>query len=156
MKFERLNAMGEVVGKPTDKPTSRIENNNERQVSVLYGHNGSGKAYNYLAGKSVRAGDIVTPMVTHPKSGKTYKTLAVVQSTRDSTGSAAGDTAAHLASNGTMMKHIGVTEQRSLPGFKQRQAQDPNYTAKQWAQDAKTDYDNSVMRRLNSIGEETS
>lgn len=155
MKFQRLNTFGEVVGKPTDKPTSRIGNNNERQVSVLYGHNGSGKAYNYLAGKSVRAGDIVTPMVTHPKSGKTYKTLAVVQSTRDSLGSAAGDTAAHLASNGTTIKHIGVTDQRSLPGFKQRQAQDPNYTAKQWAEDAQNDYDTSVMRRLNPMGETT-
>lgn len=115
--FKRLNAFGEVVGKPTEKPTSRIGQNNQRQVGVLYGHEGGGKVYNYLAGKNVRTGDIVTPMVTHPKSGKTYKTLARVVTTKDALGSAAGRTAAYLSGKGIMMKTIGPTDQKSLPGY---------------------------------------
>lgn len=154
MQFQRLNFLGEVVGKPTDKPTSRIGNNDQRQVGVLYGHNGSGKVYNYLAGNNVRAGDVVTPEVTHPKSGKTYRTLARVVSTRDSLGGAASDTAAHLSGQGVIMKNIGVTDQKSLPGYKARKDADPNFTAKKWAEESKAKYDNAVMRRVTPMGDE--
>jgi hypothetical protein len=146
--FERLNAFGETVGKPTERPTSRIGQNNQRQVGVLYGHQGGGRVYNYLAGEGVRSGDIVTPTVTHPKSGKTYKTLGRVTNTRDALGGAAGDTAAHLAGQGILMKTLGPTDQTSLPGFEARKAQDPSFTARQWAQEAKAKYDNEIMQRF--------
>lgn len=153
MQFQRLNSMGETVGKPTEKPTSRIDNGGTRQVGVLYGHAGGGKVYNYLAGSSVRAGDTITPEVTHPKSGKTYKTLAKVVSTRDALGSPAGDTAGYLSGQGIMLKTVGPTDQQSLPGFQSRKAQDPSFTTKKWAQEAKQNYDNGVMQRLNPMGD---
>lgn len=153
MQFNRLNAMGEAVGKPTARPTSRIKNGGTRQVSVLYGHEGGGKAYNYLAGENIRAGDVVTPEVTHPKSGKSYHTLARVVSTRDATGGSAGDTAGYLSGQGVMLKTIGLTNQTALPGFQSRKAQDPSFTTKKWAQEAKQNYDNAVMQRINPMGE---
>lgn len=155
MQFQRLNAFGEVVGKPTDRPTSRVGQKNQRQVGILYGHNGGGKVYNYLAGENVRAGDIVTPTVTHPKSGKTYKTLGRVVSTRNALGAPAQNTAGYLAERGIMMKTLGSTNQTALPGFKERKAQDPNFTTQQWAKEAKERYDKKIMRRLNSVGEPT-
>ncbi len=33
--FKRIDAFGEEVGRPTDKPTSRIGQNNQRQIGVL-------------------------------------------------------------------------------------------------------------------------
>ncbi len=59
-------------------------------ISVSYGHgtrgsNGklspSGKLYDYGTDKEYRTGDVVVVPVTHPKSGKTYNTLAVVRLT---------------------------------------------------------------------------
>ena len=155
MQFQRLNAFGEEVGKPTGRPTSRIGQNNQRQVGVLYGHQGGGKVYNYLAGEGVRAGDIVTPMVTHYKSGKTYKTLGRVTNTRNSLGAPAGNTAAHLSGQGIMMKTLGPTRQAELPGFQARKAQDPSFTTQQWAQEAQQAYDQNIMRRLNTMGNPT-
>jgi hypothetical protein len=154
-KFARLNAFGEVVGKPTDRPTSRIGANNQRQVGVLYGHNNGGKVYTYLAGANVRTGDTVTPEVTHYKSGKTYKTLGRVVSTRNSLGSTAGDTATHLAGQAILMKTLGPTDQTGLPGYRANKERDPNFTAKQWAQEAREKYDNAVMRRLGPMGTPT-
>ena len=79
-------------------------------VNVSYGYNGSGKLYSYY-GQNKRVGDIVTPLVTNKITGKTYKTLGVVRSTR-------------LASNATNtiakvgnIKTLGETEQRSLPNY---------------------------------------
>ena len=134
--FARLNALGQEVGKPTENPTSRIGQNNQRQVGVLYGHNGSGKVYNYLASDSVRTGDTVTPEVTHPKSGKTYKTLGRIVYTRDAEGSAAGETAGYLSGQGIMMKTIGPTDQKSLPGYYEG-----------WGKNTQS------MRRTNLLGE---
>lgn len=63
-----------------------------RIISVSYGHgtsNGkggytaSGKLYDYATEKEYRAGDVVVVPVQHPKSGKLYNTLAVVQTTSD-------------------------------------------------------------------------
>lgn len=151
--FARLNSLGETVGKPTPKPTSRIGRQNQKQVGVLYGHNGGGKVYNYLGGQGLRAGDVVTPEVTHPKSGKTYKTLARVVSTRDATGTAAGETAGYLSGQGILMKTIGPTDQRSLPGYQARAAQTPGFTAKQWQAEADDKYKQTIMCRLNPLGE---
>lgn len=59
-------------------------------ISVSYGHgtrgsNGklspSGNLYDYGTDKEYRTGDVVVVPVTHPKSGKTYNTLAVVRLT---------------------------------------------------------------------------
>lgn len=152
-QMQRLNSQGQEVGNPTDKPTSRIGANNEKQVGVLYGHNGGGKVYNYLGGEGLRAGDAVTPEVTHHKSGKTYNTLGRVVFTRDSQGSAAGDTASALSGQGIMLKTIGATDRQSLPGFKAKQAQDPNFTAKQWGKESNGSYKLSQAKRLSSTGE---
>lgn len=140
--FAKLNAMGQEVGKPTENPTSRIGQNNQRQVGVLYGHNGSGKVYNYLASDSVRTGDTVTPEVTHAKSGKTYKTLGKIVYTRDSEGTAAGDTAGYLSGQGIMMKTIGPTDQKSLPGYHSG-----------WGNDSARQSKSQTMQRLNMLGE---
>lgn len=150
--FARLNALGEEVGAPTSQPTSRLGQNNQRQIGVLYGHHGSGKVYNYLAGSSVRAGDIVTPSVSHYKSGKTYKTLGRVVYTHDSMGGAAGDTAGVLSDRGILLKNVGRTDQTSLPGFQARKKADSSFTAKQWSDEADAKYQQNIMQRLNPMG----
>lgn len=152
-QMSRLNSQGEDMGKPTQNPTSRIGVNNQRQVGVLYGHNGGGKVYNYLGGAGLRVGDTVTPGVTHPKSGKDYKTLARVVMTRDSKGLPACDTSGNLSGKGIMMKTIGQTDQQSLPGFKVQQQANASFTAKQWKQEANETYKLSQAKRLNSTGE---
>lgn len=102
----------------------------KRLVGVLYGHNGSGKIYNYLAGPNVRAGDYVTPEVTHAKgSHPTYRTLAKVIYTQDSRGEAAQNVEGILDGK---LKILGSTDQRSLPGFKTQKAKYPDFTTKQW------------------------
>jgi len=166
--FEKLNAFGETVGKPTERPTNRVGQNNQRQVGVLYGHEGSGKVYNYLAGKNVRTGDIVTPMVTHPKSGKNYKTLAKVVTTKDALGNVAGNTAAFLSNKGIMMKNIGVTDQKSLPGYypgwgkdakaakdlySEAGSSDERARTKAYTTGARQQAKQQYMRKLNIMGE---
>lgn len=101
-------------------------------VNVTYGHNGSGKLYSYY-GQNKRVGDIVTPTVTNEKTGKTYKTLAVVRSTR-------------LASNATNtiakvgnIKTLGATDQRALPNY-----------YKGWEKDAQAAYDLKKEVQLDS------
>lgn len=153
MQMSKLNAMGEVADKTRPAPQNPIGQNCERQVGVLYGHNGGGKVYNYLGGKNLRTGDFVTPEVTHPKSGKTYKTLARVVTTRDSLGEPAANTAGQLSGRGVLMKKIGQTDQRSLPGFKAKQEQNPGYTVGQWEQEAGQKYAGSVMKRLGPMGD---
>jgi len=59
----------------------------EKIIDVNYGHNGSGKTYSYKVlglkeGQSVRVGSIVTVMVTHYKSGRTFLTMGVVRRSR--------------------------------------------------------------------------
>jgi len=109
----------------------KISKLSTRQVGVLYGHNGGGKVYNYLAPATVKAGQVVTPEVTHPVSGKTYKTLARVVSTRDSLSSASQNTASYLSGKGIFLKTIGNAD-RGLQAEKQL----PGYY-KNWGKDAK-------------------
>lgn len=114
-------------------------NNNPKQiVNVTYGHNGSGKLYSYYA-QNKRTGDIVTPEVTNPQSGKTYKTLAVVRSTHNlDKGQSTVDYLEGKNPNfrgemvGTPMKlkTIGKTDQKALPGY---------YPG--WGKDAQAAYD---------------
>ena len=113
-----------------------------RLVGVLYGHHGGGKVYNYLASDSARTGDIVTPMVTHAVSGKTYKTLGRIVSTQDAYGENAQNIEGVLSGDGILLKKLGHTDQRSLPGY-----------YRDWGKDADTRYEKAKMRRLNSLGE---
>lgn len=101
-------------------------------VNVTYGHNGSGKLYSYY-GQNKRAGDIVTPEVTSKKTGKTYKTLGVVRSTR--LASNAINTIAKVGN----IKSLGATEQRSLPNY-----------YKGWDKDAQAAYDLKKEIQLDS------
>ena len=105
-----------------------------RLVGALYGHNGSGKVYNYLGKETLRTGDLVTPEVTHAVSGKTYKTLGRIVYTRDAEGTAAEQTIDKLSADGVELKTIGSTDQRSLPGY---------YPG--WGED--------TMHKLNTFGE---
>lgn len=116
--MEKLNTLGKPI-------QSQSKYGGAQVINVTYGHNGSGKLYSYY-GTNKRVGDIVTPEVTHPKSGKTYRTLAVVRSTHNAGNGT--DTLNYLqgrqpGSNGQMigkpvgMKYIGKTDQKSLPGY---------------------------------------
>ncbi|MBQ8443770.1 MAG: hypothetical protein IJX25_00240 [Clostridia bacterium] len=118
--MQKLNTMGQVpqLKQPAKYGGAQI-------INVTYGHNGGGKLYSYY-GTNKRVGDIVTPEVTHPKSGKTYKTLAVVRSTHNA--GKGVDTVNYLqqkqpGANGEYinrprnLKWIGKTDQKSLPGY---------------------------------------
>lgn len=119
--MQKLNVMGKTNSQPQP-------NNNPKQiVNVTYGHNGSGKLYSYY-GQNKRAGDIVTPEVTHPKSGKVYKTLAEVKSTH--TLPQGQDTVSYLNNKNIRLKTIGKTDQKSLPGYYEG-----------WGKDAQAAYD---------------
>lgn len=129
--MQRLNAMGQVI-----RP--KVKYGGAQIINVTYGHNGSGKLYSYY-GTNKRVGDVVTPEVTHPKSGKTYKTLAVVRSTHNA--GQGVDTVNYLqqkqpGANGQFinkpknLKWIGKTDQKSLPGYYEG-----------WDKDAKAAYD---------------
>lgn len=106
--MQKLNIMGKPIGE------EQSNNNATQIVNVTYGHHGGGKLYSYL-GKNKRAGDIVTPYVTNKKSGKTYKTLAVVRSTHQA--NQGQDTVDYLNNKNIKMKTIGKTDQTSLPGY---------------------------------------
>ena len=106
MKMEKLTTMGTLKQRPNNNPL--------QVVNVTYGHEGSGKLYSYY-GQNKRTGDIVTPEVTHPKSGKTYKTLAVVRSTHNIKNGQ--DTVDYLHGKNINLKTIGKTDQKSLPGY---------------------------------------
>lgn len=109
--------MAEAVMQKLDTFGNPLQQNNgstQQIVNVTYGHNGSGKLYSYL-GENKRAGDIVTPEVTHPKSGKTYKTLAVVRSTHQAQNGQ--NTLDYLDNKNINIKSLGKTDQRSLPGY---------------------------------------
>lgn len=101
-------------------------------VNVTYGHNGSGKLYSYY-GQNKRVGDIVTPLVTNKTTGKTYKTLGVVRSTRLVAN--AINTVAKVGN----IKTLGETEQRSLPNY-----------YKGWDKDAQAAYDLKKEIQLDS------
>lgn len=101
-------------------------------VNVTYGHNGSGKLYSYY-GQNKRVGDIVTPEVTNQKTGKSYKTLGVVRSTRQVAN--AINTVAKVGN----IKTLGETEQRSLPNY-----------YKGWDKDAQAAYDLKKEVQLDS------
>lgn len=128
--MQKLNTLGRAPSQP--------KYGGGQIINVTYGHNGSGKLYSYY-GTNKRVGDIVTPEVTHPKSGKIYKTLAVVRSTHNAGN--ASPTLDYLQGRqpgalGQMikkpvgMKWIGKTDQKSLPGY---------YPG--WDKDAKAAYD---------------
>lgn len=132
--MQKLDTMGNVVNKQSNVP----KYGGGQIINVTYGHNGSGKLYSYY-GTNKRTGDIVTPEVTNPKSGKTYRTLAVVRSTHNIANG--GNTVNYLQgktpnANGeykdkpTNLKYIGKTDQKSLPGY---------YPG--WEKDAQAAYD---------------
>ena len=77
----------------------------KRIVSLLYGHHGSGKLYDYIDPTGTkRTGDLVTPEVTHAKSERDYLTLGRVMKTRRFDGEAD-------------LKILGATDQRALAGY---------------------------------------
>ncbi len=131
--MQKLNTFGNI---PQNKSTSKY--GGAQIINVTYGHNGSGKLYSYY-GTNKRTGDIVTPEVTHPKSGKTYKTLAVVRSTHnagqipntlDYLQGKKQNTFGESINKPHNMKWIGKTDQKSLPGY---------YPG--WEKDAQAAYD---------------
>lgn len=121
--MQKLNTMGQT-------PNS----GGNQIVNVTYGHHGSGKLYSYY-GSNKRTGDIVTPEVTHPKTGKTYKTLAVVRSTHSVP--QGQNTVSYLKNRNINLKTIGKTDQKSLPGYYEG-----------WDKDAKAAYDLRVETQL--------
>ena len=150
--IQKLNTLG--------RPQEQPRYGGGQIINVTYGHNGSGKLYSYY-GANKRVGDIVTPEVTHPKSGKTYKTLAVVRSTHNAGNGT--DTLNYLQqrrqgslgqtiSKPVGMKWIGKTDQKSLPGY---------YPG--WDKDAKAAYELKLetlarddipkMQKLSLLGE---
>ena len=124
-QLQKLNTMGQVPQ----------QGGGQQIVNVTYGHNGSGKLYSYY-GSNKRTGDIVTPEVTHPKSGKTYKTLAVVRSTHKIP--QGQNTVDYLNSKDIGLKTIGKTDQKSLPGYYEG-----------WDKDAQAAYDLKKEVQLN-------
>lgn len=147
--MKKLNVMGE-SGQPRQ---NTAKYGGGQIINVTYGHNGSGKLYSYY-GTNKRVGDIVTPEVTHPKSGKTYKTLAVVRSTRNA--GQGVDTVDYLqqrqeGSRGQMidrprpLKWIGKTDQTSLPGYKKYK---DHGGVEAWKKEAQAAYDLKLETRL--------
>lgn len=133
--MQKLNLMGQAIKQPANNNkqssnNAKSSNNPLQVVRVTYGHNGSGKLYDYY-GQNKRAGDIVTPYVTNKKTGKTYKTLGVVRSTRLASSAETGVAAED-------MKTLGVTDQRSLPNY-----------YKGWDKDAQAAYDLKKEVQLN-------
>lgn len=122
-------------------------------INVTYGHTGSGKLYSYY-GTNKRAGDIVTPEVTHPKSGKTYRTLAVVRSTQNIGNGASTVDYLQQRQSGSRgqnidrpraVKWIGKTDQTSLPGYAKYK---DHGGAKEWKREAQAAYDLKLEIRL--------
>lgn len=66
------------------KGDSRVKDQEAEQiVYVNYGHDGGGKVYTYRA-KGAAKGKHVTAPVTHWRSGKNYKTLAIIREVKKS------------------------------------------------------------------------
>lgn len=97
-------------------------------VNVTYGHQGSGKLYSYNdpTGKH-RTGDEVVVPVTHPKSKKTYRTLAVIKSTHATNTAGERSNKEYLEQRGIGLKSLSGVSQKTLPGYY------PN-----WGKDART------------------
>lgn len=145
LTMQKLNTMGR-TSQQQGQVKQQPKYGGAQVINVTYGHNGSGKLYSYY-GTNKRAGDIVTPEVTHPKSGKTYKTLAVVRSTHNAV--QGKETLDYLqgkrenALGGNIdkprgMKWIGKTDQTSLPGYQQYK---DNGGVEAWKKDAQAAYD---------------
>lgn len=148
--MQKTDLMGNVPN-PQSSSSKQPKYGGGQVVNVTYGHNGSGKLYSYY-GTNKRAGDIVTPEVTNPKSGKTYRTLAVVRSTHNieqgkptidylqgEIPNAKGD----YIKKPINLKYIGKTDQRSLPGY---------YPG--WEKDAQAAYDLKMeVQRRDDIDE---
>lgn len=88
-----------------------------RIVNVTYGHQGMGKLYSYLDNGNHRTGDEVVVSVTHPKSKKTYKTLAVIKSTHGDGTAGANTNKEHLDNKGIKLKKLEGVSQKTLPGY---------------------------------------
>jgi len=137
ISMQKLDNMGNIANK-SNNAQKQPKYGGAQVVNVTYGHNGSGKVYSYY-GTNKRTGDIVTPEVTNPKSGKTYRTLAVVRSTHNIEqgkptidylqGKTEGANGKKIEKP-TNLKYIGKTDQKSLPGY---------YPG--WEKDAQAAYD---------------
>lgn len=88
-----------------------------RIVNVTYGHQGMGKLYSYLDKGNHRTGDEVVVSVTHPKSKKTYKTLAVIKSTHGEDTVGASSNKEFLDNKGIKLKTLEGVSQKTLPGY---------------------------------------
>ncbi len=148
MEMKKLDTLGRVPGQ-NKMPYLSPKNKGQQVLEVTYGHIDKGPRYTYV-GNTHRTGDIVTPFVTHPKSGKTYRTLAVVRATHAlQNGQGQLD---KLAVNGIPVKRIGATHQNWLPGYKEQKEQNPSFTAKEWAQEAYKKYEDRTMQKVNQYG----
>lgn len=147
MNTKKLNLLGNIIERNKNMPYLSDKNKGQQVLEVTYGHNDNGKQRYTYVGNTHRTGDIVTPYVTNPKSGKTYRTLAVVRATHSLKNGQGMVT--KLQSQGKPVKRIGPTSQTTLPGFISRKSEDQTFTAKQWAQEAK----NQQMQKLNQFGE---
>ncbi len=88
-------------------------------VDVNYGHDGGGKVYTYKS-KGAAVGKNVTAPVTHWRSGKNYKTLAVIRRVQDakSVGGEAGVNERRKAAGfgGISLKYIGPEDMNQYVG----------------------------------------
>ena len=133
--MKKLNSLGNIIERNKNMPYLSDKNKGQQVLEVTYGHNDNGKQRYTYVGNTHRTGDIVTPYVTNPKSGKTYRTLAVVRATHSL--NAGKGLVTGLQAQGVPVKKIGSTSQTTLPGYLARKAEDSSFTAKQWAQEAK-------------------
>ena len=144
--FEKIDSMGEAVG----------QNDAARIVNVNYGHDGSGKLYSYQDSGQHRTGDEVVVSVTHPKSGKKYKTLAKIRSTHDSGTQGAQDTQNYLQNGGSKggnsieIKQVIGGDQSQLPGYSR--FKNEASPTKAWREDSARKKSDATLRRLNSLG----
>ena len=145
MEFSKLNLLGKPINS-NPMPYLSPKNTGQQVLEVTYGHNDNGgKRYTYV-GNTHRTGDIVTPFVTHPQSGKTYRTLAVVRATHALNTKGGQQSLNNVAQNNIRVKKLGATHQAWLPGYKAQKEQDPSFTAEKWAERAK-------MQKVNHLGE---
>lgn len=149
MIMKKLNSLGNIIERNKNMPYLSPKNKGQQVLEVTYGHNDNGQQRYTYVGNTHRTGDIVTPYVTHPKTGKTYRTLAVVRATHSL--KAGQPLITGLQAKGVPVKKIGSTSQTTLPGFMERKRLDPNFTAKQWAQEARE----NQMQKINQFGQPT-
>ena len=144
--FEKIDSMGEAVG----------QDDAARIVNVNYGHDGSGKLYSYQDNGQHRTGDEVVVSVTHPKSGKKYKTLAKIRSTHGSGTEGAQNTQDFLQNGGSKgggaikIKTVDGGDQSQLPGY--ARFKNEASPTKAWRDSSAQKKADATFRRLNSLG----